>query len=146
MPENEHLAIASVPLQKWGRIYDEKEALKNGTIFPELNKPFFVTAESNGSTQNTKGILEKEDMMLHIQQVSFVLDDVRLYMDTHPEDEKGLELLKSMIKKRKDLLKEYALKFYPLTMDCMADIYEANPESECYCWQKGPAPWEGACV
>lgn len=140
MLENEHLAIASVPLQRWGRIYDEKEALENGTIFPELNKPFFAAADSMSEKQNT------EDEMLRIQQVSFVVDDIRLYLDMHPEDKEGLKLLKKMVKKRKELLKEHALSFYPLTMDCMADIYEAAPDSECYCWQKGPVPWEGVCV
>ncbi len=152
---NEHLAIASVPVQCWGRVYDENEAMENGTVFPVLNKPFFVTAaDSNGKNSSGKplqslaaaGKTEQEDMLYRIQKVSFVVDDVRLYMDTHPGDGEGLALLKEMIKKRKRLLKEYALKFYPLTMDCMADIYEENPDSGCYCWQKGPVPWEGVCV
>ncbi len=78
--------------------------------------------------------------------VSFVMDDVRLYMDIHPKDVQGLALLKTMIQRRKELLKEFALQFYPLTMDCMADVYENDQDSECYCWQNGPIPWEGACV
>ncbi len=150
MFDNEHLAIASVPVQSWGRIYDENEALDNGTIFPELNKPFFVTAGDNEQKKKDAGcpagINQKEDMLLQIQKVSFVVDDIRLYMDTHPKDLEGLALLKTMIKRRKELLMEYALEFYPLTLDCMADIYEKSPDSECYCWQNGPCPWEGACV
>lgn len=172
MHENEHLAIASVPIQQWGQVYDEKEALKNGTVFPALNKPFFVTEqgpsgnhpgmESRGTNPNSlrresksaspEGALDPEtakkrqDMLLAIQQVSFTVDDVRLYMDTHPADMQGLTLLKKMIQRRKELLKEYAFQFEPLTMDCMADIYAEYPDSGCYCWQKGPSPWEGACV
>ncbi len=150
MSDYEHLAIASVPVQNWGRIYDENEALDNGTIFPELNKPFYVTAEINElEKKEDKAFSEhqqREELLLQIQKVSFVVDDVRLYMDTHPKDIQGLALLKTMMKKRKELLKEYAMRFYPLTMDCMADIYDENPDSECYCWQKGPIPWEGACV
>lgn len=141
MTVNEHLAIASVPVQSWGRVYDENEALKNGTIFPELNKPFFAAGDSLNKGENMP-----DTMLLRIQKVSFAVDDVRLYLDTHPKDEKGLNLLKSLLKKRKELMKEYAEQFYPLTMDCMADIYEKNPDSTCYCWQEGRVPWEGECV
>lgn len=34
MSDQEHLAIASVPVQRWGKTYDENEALCNGTVFP----------------------------------------------------------------------------------------------------------------
>lgn len=147
MFENDHLAIASVPVQKWGPLYDEKEALKEGTMFVQLNKPFFVTEQEDlGQEKQTKESSKQEDMLLEIQQVSFAVDDVRLYMDMHPEDMGGLALLKKMLLKRKMLLKEYAREFSPLTMDCMAELYEERPDSECYCWQKGPVPWEGVCV
>lgn len=116
----------------------------------DLNKPFFVTADTKETAKREGGCPKAqemwEDMLLQIQKVSFVVDDVRLYMDTHPKDMQGLALLKTMIRRRKELLKEYALQFYPLTMDCMADLYENDPDSECYCWQNGPCPWEGACV
>ena len=49
-------------------------------------------------------------------------------------------------KKRKQLMKDFAEINFPLTMDCMADLYAKNPESDCYCWNKGCMPWEGACV
>lgn len=34
------LAMAYVPMQKFGEIYSESEALTRGTLFPELDKPF----------------------------------------------------------------------------------------------------------
>ena len=34
------LAMAYVPWQKWQNIYNRQAALKNGTLFEELNKPF----------------------------------------------------------------------------------------------------------
>ena len=150
MLDKEHLAIASVPVQGWGEVFDENEALEKGTIFQELDKPFFVTAGENVQKKKDRGILrekeQREEALLRIQKVSFVIDDVRLYMDTHPTDKQGLALLKDMLKKRKELLKDFASEFYPLTFDCMADIYEEVPASESYCWQDGPCPWEGACV
>ena len=34
------LAMAYVPWQYWGQIYEPEKALQCGTIFSELNKPF----------------------------------------------------------------------------------------------------------
>lgn len=34
------VAMAYVPNQEWGDIYDEGTALMQGTLFPELYKPF----------------------------------------------------------------------------------------------------------
>lgn len=34
------LAMAYVPMQKWGQTYEPQMGLKQGTIFPELNLPF----------------------------------------------------------------------------------------------------------
>lgn len=140
------LAIASVPVQSWNQIYDEDDAFKNGTIFPELNMPFYVTVEDeelNKVVDLEKGLTNEEAMLLKIQKVGFVLDDLRLYMDTHPDDKEGLKLLKSSLRRKKSLMKEFALQFYPLTPECMEDIYVENPDSECYCWNKGKIPWEG---
>lgn len=150
----EHLAIASVPVQNLNTTLSREQALVTGTVFPELNKPFFVTEEMTEDTQELKtgqqgkpkDAVEREEMMKQIQEVSFFVDDMRLFMDMHPENQNGLELLKTAVKDRKELLKKFAFQFYPLTMDCMADIYQENPASECYCWDKGPVPWEGACV
>lgn len=173
MMQNNQLAIASVPMQSWGAIYDSQKALLTGTIFEDLDLPFFLAEERvqcnsgaaacickgkapakpmpdenkpDGLSLNGTEREKEEQLLCQIYAVSFVLDDIRLYMDTHPKDKSGLELLKETVKTRKKLLKEFAAQFYPLTMDCMADIYEQNPASECYCWEKGPLPWEGACV
>ncbi|MBQ3081537.1 MAG: spore coat associated protein CotJA [Clostridia bacterium] len=34
------LAMAYVPWQEWGELYDEEKALCRGTLFPDLDKPF----------------------------------------------------------------------------------------------------------
>lgn len=48
----EHLAIASVPIQEWTKIYEPEEALFIGTIFSELDKPFFAAEEKNRRSVN----------------------------------------------------------------------------------------------
>lgn len=38
-PEQTPLAMTYTPMQQWGAVYNESEALSVGTIFPELNFP-----------------------------------------------------------------------------------------------------------
>lgn len=43
------LAMAYVPMQQWGMLYDENVGLQRGTIFKALDKPFIgEEAVSNG--------------------------------------------------------------------------------------------------
>lgn len=46
-PENTPLAMAYVPFQQWGEVYDEDDALCAGTLFPALDLPF-----GRGGTRN----------------------------------------------------------------------------------------------
>lgn len=47
--QKEHLAIASVPVQSWGELYNQDDALKTGTIFKELDLPFFAAEQIRAS-------------------------------------------------------------------------------------------------
>lgn len=111
--------------------------------------PFFAADHIPTSLSSSENFLKSpeeqkcNEKMTEIQQVSFVMDDLRLYLDTHPEDREALEMLKNILCQRKKLMSDFAADFYPLTMDCMAEFYEKEPSSACYCWQEGPAPWEG---
>ena len=149
--QDSHLAIASVPFQRWGELYALDEVLNTGTVFKDLDLPFFAAADMQASRRVTGEIMkssreqECSRKMTEIQKVSFVMDDLRLYLDTHPDDPDALAMLKRVVCKRKQMLSEFPAEFYPLTFECMADIYEKDASSMCYCWQEGPAPWEGVC-
>lgn len=40
LPEDPVPAMAYVPFQQYGAVYEPEEALLYGTLFPDLNKPF----------------------------------------------------------------------------------------------------------
>lgn len=144
--QDSHLAIASVPMQQWGALYDEKEALRIGTIFQDLNKPFFASEiseiKTNEALPKTEEQRNREDLMCKIMEVSFVLDDLTLYLDTHAEDSQAFQMYRQMAEKRNELKQKFAAEFYPLTRDCIVYCEKEEP----FCWQEGPMPWEGACV
>lgn len=143
MEKIEQLAIASVPVQVWNTTYDEEQAFRNGTIFPEFNRPFYVTVMDKETLTAEENLNEEQAKLLQIQKVGFMLDDLRLYLDTHENDKEALNLLKEKMKLKKKLMSEFARQFYPLTAACIEEIYRENPESQCDCWMEGRIPWEG---
>lgn len=146
--QNQNLGIASVPYQTWGDLFTPEEALKIGTIFKELDMPFFAAdTTTNNIPTNTNPNLspegDREFLLTKINETGFLLDDLTLYLDTHAEDPNALSLFREFSNKRNELKKEFAKSFYPLTRDC---ILECNGNPNGFCWQDGPVPWEGACI
>jgi hypothetical protein len=41
LPENPQLTMAYVPYQNMDTVYEADQALTRGTLFPELDKPFY---------------------------------------------------------------------------------------------------------
>lgn len=41
LPPDPAVTMAYIPFQQFGETYDEETALRCGTLFPELNKPFY---------------------------------------------------------------------------------------------------------
>lgn len=144
------LAIASVPIQKWGTVYDDTTALEKGTVFPKLNKPFYKADDSESIPKGGKKLeadkdpeqMEREELLSKINEVSFAVNDLTLYLDTHENDSEALNCFTERLQERTRLMKAFAGKFYPLTQVCMADC----GVSDKFSWTEGPMPWEGACV
>lgn len=147
-----NLAIASVPIQKRGELYNEVEALNIGTIFYDLNKPFFAAeavvgskspiAKESGHQNETHS--EREELMTKITQIGFYLDDLTLYLDTHETDIQAIQLYHQRVKEYAELRTQFAQQYYPLTRLCIP--YCMNGNETDFCWQNGPIPWEGACI
>jgi len=146
--EKQNLAIANIPCQTWsGNLYEAPTALRKGTIFPELNMPFFVVDSPDDQIKDNSFKCdeqqERETLLCQINEASFYVTDLTLYLDTHETDKEALKLFHDKVKLRGELMETFAAKFYPLTVDCIAKC--GCDENE-YQWSKGPLPWEGACV
>lgn len=144
----EELAMASIPKQEWCEPYDLCTALKEGTIFPDLNLTFFKAplGESNiapCSDASNAQQQERETSMHRLMEVSFAINDLTLYLDTHPNCEHGLSMFYQLLEERLKLLTDYAERFYPLTQTSMV---AGDCSQNAYGWSEGPMPWEGACI
>ena len=83
--------------------------------------------------------MEKKEQLLHdIGIVSFVLMDLSLFLDTHPTDQSAMDYFNHYNRIRHQMMKEFSMKYYPLTMD----MSDCNKE---WRWGMAPMPWEGEC-
>ena len=89
--------------------------------------------EIMAQTNSKKGLLHD------ITVISFVLYDLKLYLDTHPTDQNGLDYFNHYNKIYAQMRKEYALRYGPLT----ANYYERMNNE--WTWVTQKMPWEGEC-
>ncbi len=83
----------------------------------------------------------RKDLLDRIYEVSFAVDDVKLYLDTHPWDDEALVYFNEYSHMRNEALKEYAQYYGPLTIDTVV-----CSDSEKWNWINEPWPWqEGGC-
>ena len=84
----------------------------------------------------------KKELLQSIDHVSFAIDDLLLFLDTHPREKRALEYYSELSTRRNELLKKYAKLYGPLTIDTGND---SNLNS--WQWMEQPFPWEqeGGC-
>ena len=71
-----------------------------------------------------------------MRAVSFALDDLRLYLDTHPCDEEALRLYGDYTEERRKLLASRT------DFSGSVNAYEPNLANG-WDWNDGPVPWKG---
>lgn len=83
----------------------------------------------------------RKDLLQTINEASFAVDDVKLFLDTHPRDEEALEYLRKYSCIRNEAMKMYAEHYCPLTIDTA--VYSCE---NTWNWLDEPWPWqEGGC-
>lgn len=84
---------------------------------------------------------EQEKMLHDISVLSFVVVDLTLYLDTHPNDKEAMEYFNHYNNLYNRLSKEYAKRYEPLTIATI-DLDDCN---KVWKWGLSPMPWEGGC-
>lgn len=75
-----------------------------------------------------------------INEISFMLTDLSLYLDTHPDDKEALGWFGKYSAERKKLLKKFEEEYSPLTLDCVCT--EHTDKEPQFTWADAPLPWE----
>lgn len=126
LPECGNLVFPYVPMQCDNpTTYDANEALNTGTLFPSLNLPFHLKV---GATDVVKGPLNE------LQALEFVIQELGLYLDTHPNDQEAFTLFQKYVELEKTARKNFVAANGPLFQTDAA-------KNDTYNWLQDPWPW-----
>lgn len=106
--------------------YEQKKALENGTLFPDLNLPFHLKVNAPALADTP---------LNQLRALDFVVLELGLYLDTHPHDSEAFALFRQYAELEKTARESYLAKHGPL---CQRD---AAMDSH-YTWAEGPWPWQ----
>ena len=79
--------------------------------------------------------MNKDKLLKRVSALGFAMYELRLFLDTHPDNQDALEMLKSYKKKYEAVKAEYEKEFGPLTFNG----YNSDE------WLKDPWPWNNDC-
>lgn len=75
-------------------------------------------------------------LLRKVYETGFAVDDITLYLDTHPCDKAALEYFHCVVKMSKEAIEAYESQCGPLTADSVKSC-------DSWTWLNGKWPWEG---
>lgn len=116
-----------VPMQRQNpQRYDNREALRRGTLFPGLDLPFHRELKTRFPAANTQ--------LSELMALDFAIDELGLYLTTHRNDQEALALYWDYIRLGQEGRKKYEEMYGPLLQ---TDITEGS-----FRWLDDPWPWD----
>lgn len=108
--------------------YEPRMALVRGTLFPGLDLPFM-----NMSNQKERPVTPTTEL----QALAFAVNELALYLDTHPDDSEATEMYRTYQNALHDGMMQYSKEHGPLN-------HTVPGKNGRYCWPNDPWPWEYA--
>lgn len=81
-------------------------------------------------------LMQAANLIKQINEASFAMDDIALYLDTHPSDANALQYYSLVTALRKEAVSSYEAFFGPLLLDNVCS-------KEYWTWETDVWPWEG---
>ena len=127
LPACTPLAFPYVPMQENNPDrYSQQDAMRAGTLFPGLHLPFHRELESRFPAANTA--------LSELMALDFAVQELGLYLTTHPNDAEVLDLYCSYIRLSREGREKYQQMYGPLLQT------DLTPQG--YEWLKDPWPWD----
>ncbi|MCM1083620.1 MAG: spore coat protein CotJB [Clostridium sp.] len=82
--------------------------------------------------------MNKKELFNFISQVSFMLDDITLFLNTHPDCADAIDAYNEFKEIRREAVCDYTANYGPLNR------YDVNA-CNYWDWVNKPWPWEGEC-
>jgi len=77
---------------------------------------------------------QQETMLTELMSIDFAIIELNLYLDTHPNDQRAIEMYNMNVQKSKQIREQYEMLFGPLTAR-----YSTSKKS--WQWISNPWPW-----
>lgn len=127
LPACAPLAMSYTPAQQSSEpAYESKVALSRGTLFPGLDLPFMNVVNKPDGLSGP---------LCELMALDFVVQELKLYLDTHKDDEEAFEALKTCIRLSKEGRRRYVEQYGPI-------MFEDVRFSDHYSWTDAPWPWQ----
>ena len=78
---------------------------------------------------------EQTNLMLKLQQLGLTMDDLREYLDTHPQDSFAIERFNMSAQEYRQVLEQFADSYGPISWTC--DNWNENE----WLWARQDFPW-----
>lgn len=82
-----------------------------------------------------KGNVNKDELKREVAELHFMLEDLQLYLDTHPADRNALAMRNNYARRYKEVKEEYDRCVGMISQDDSMSRYPWN-------WIEEPWPWE----
>lgn len=127
LPCEAPIAMTYTPWQRKGSPrFSAGEALDRGTLWPGIELPW----KNNFTVRSVSGGLSGE-----VQALAFALVELKLYLDTHPNDTEAFQLFQRYAKAFEEKKAAYVREYGPLDMVSAAGF-------DRWRWIDDPWPWE----
>lgn len=83
---------------------------------------------------------EQQKLLHEVGILEFIVVELTLYLDTHPEDQEAMEYFHHYNRLCNQAKKEYSARFEPLEVEFMD-----TDHGDKWKWSTSKMPWEGGC-
>ena len=111
-------------------ITDSQTGFKRGNLFNNLYSEY-----KNYKPNDLKANSEREDIIMQIDEQTFAIIEMNLYLDIYPNDKNALNKFNSYLRKEKELINLYESKYGPMTIS-------SPVQTDNWLWNNSPWPWE----
>lgn len=111
-------------------LFSPYEAYMKGNLYKNLYNVYKDYKPSKLIPNN-----EKAELLLNLNQICFINQDIRLYLDIFPNDRNMINRYNENNELIKRLTEEYENKYSPLTQTSLSN-------SEMFSWENSNFPWE----
>ena len=126
---NMSIFVPDVNFNRSDKFLDPMEGFLRGNMFKDEYKPY-----KNLSYFKLNATSEREKLLYKVMSLSFVINDLNLYLDVNPNNSEAFMLFKKYIMEYEKLSKEYENKYGPLKI--------TDTTGTKYNWIEAPWPWD----